>query len=303
MDDAAVVRPEGATRSIVLTMDVITPIVDDARAFGAIAACNAISDVYAMGGRPEVALTFLGMPTEVLGNEVVGEVLAGVHEICERAGCAIVGGHTMKDSEPKCGLAVVGSVDSEGIWSQRFAEVGDQLVLTKPIGTGLIGQAVRAESADPETVALAVEQMTSLNDVACEVGIAHGAHACTDITGFGLLGHLRNLVEASEVTIELSSSAVPRFPGVEELAASGCVPGGSRRNLAFASAVTSFEPSITEAAQLVLADAQTSGGLLLAFPPDRVDQALVELHQRGVTVAAKVGAVVSSGDCAVRVTA
>lgn len=301
MDDAAVVRPDGAERSLVLTMDVITPIVDDPRAFGAIAACNAISDVYAMGGRPELALTFLGMPTEVLGEEVVGEVLAGVHEICQRARCAVVGGHTMKDSEPKCGLAVVGSVAPDAVWSQRFAKPGDVLLLTKPIGTGLVGQSVRGERADAEAVAAAVAQMTALNDVACEVGIAHGARACTDITGFGLLGHLRNLCEASEVTIELSASAVPRLPGVLELAASDCVPGGSRRNLAYASAITTFDPAIDEPMRLLLADAQTSGGLLLAFPPDRAVAALAELHDRGLEHASRVGVVAGDAVAALRV--
>lgn len=302
MDDAAVVRPEGAERSLVLTMDVITPIVDDPRAFGAIAACNAISDVYAMGGRPELVLTFLGMPTEVLGEEIVGEVLAGVHEICKRAGCAVVGGHTMKDSEPKCGLAVVGSVAPDAVWSQRFAQPSDVLVLTKPIGTGLIGQSVRGERADPAAVAAAVAQMTALNDVACDVGIVHAARACTDITGFGLLGHLRNLAEASEVTIELSAGAVPRFPGALELAASDCVPGGSRRNLAYAAAITTFDDGVDEPMQLLLADAQTSGGLLLAFPPERADAALSALHERGLDHAATVGTVVSRTRAEVRVT-
>lgn len=302
MDDAAVVRPDGAERSLVLTMDVITPIVDDARTFGAIAACNSISDVYAMGGRPELALTFLGMPTEVLGEEVVAEVLAGVHEVCQRARCAVVGGHTMKDSEPKCGLAVVGSVAPDAVWSQRFAKPSDVLLLTKPIGTGLVGQSVRAGRADPAAVAEAVAQMTALNDVACEVGIAHGARACTDITGFGLLGHLRNLAEASEVTIELRASAVPRLAGVLELAASDCVPGGSRRNLTYASEITTFDPSIDEPTQLLLADAQTSGGLLLAFPADRAEAALAELHGRGLEHAARVGEVVGAASAAVRVT-
>ncbi len=302
MDDAAIVRPDGAERSLVLTMDVVTPIVDDPRAFGAIAACNAISDVYAMGGRPELALTFLGVPTEVLGEAIVGEVLAGVHEVCQRARCAVVGGHTMKDSEPKCGLAVVGSVAPDAVWSQRFAEPSDVLLLTKPIGTGLVGQSVRGERADPEAVAAAVAQMTALNDVACEVGIAHAARACTDITGFGLLGHLRNLAEASEVTIELSASAVPRLPGALELAASDCIPGGSRRNLAYASAITTFGADVDEPMQLLLADAQTSGGLLLAFPADRAEAALAELHERGLTFAARVGEVTGAAPAAVRVT-
>jgi len=295
LDDAAIVRPDGATRAMVVTMDVITPIVDDARAFGAIAACNSVSDVYAMGGRPEVGLTFLGLPTDVLGVGVAEEVLMGVHELCERAKCAIVGGHTMKDTEPKCGLAVIGSVDPDDVWSQKRAQVGDKLVLTKPIGTGLVGQSVRAGRADDDTVADAVAQMMALNDVACEVGRRFGAHACTDVTGFGLLGHLRNVVEASQVRVELSAGEVPLLKGVVELAASGCVPGGSKRNLAYAGTVTEFDDSIDEAMQLVLADAQTSGGLLLFLPSAVAGDAVQALHDRGVGLASIVGEVTAAG--------
>jgi selenide,water dikinase len=270
---------------MVVTMDVITPIVDDARAFGTIAACNSISDVYAMGGRPEVALTFLGLPTEVLGDEIVGEVLEGVHELCARAKCAIVGGHTMKDSEPKCGLAVIGSVEPDRVWSQRFARVGDALVLTKPIGTGLVGQSIRQGNADARAVAAAVAQMSALNDVACEVGRRFGAHACTDVTGFGLLGHLRNVVEASAVEARLTASAIPMLPGVLALAAGDCVPGGSRRNLEYANAVTRFDEAIDEATQLVLADAQTSGGLLLFLPRANATDAVTAMADQGVAAA------------------
>jgi selenide,water dikinase len=270
---------------MVVTMDVITPIVDDARAFGTIAACNSISDVYAMGGRPEVALTFLGLPTEVLGDEIVGEVLEGVHELCARAKCAIVGGHTMKDSEPKCGLAVIGSVEPDRVWSQRFAQVGDALVLTKPIGTGLVGQSIRQGNADEAAVAAAIAQMSALNDVACEVGRRFGAHACTDVTGFGLLGHLRNVVEASGVEARLTASAIPLLPGVHALAAAGCVPGGSRRNLEYANVVTRFDEAIDEATQLVLADAQTSGGLLLFLPASAAHEAVTAMTDEGVAAA------------------
>jgi len=296
MDDAAIVRPEGAKRSMVLTMDVITPIVDDAHAFGAIAAANSLSDVYAMGGRPEVALSFVGLPTEVLGESIVGEVLAGVHEVCGRANCAIVGGHTMKDSEPKCGLSVVGSVEPDAVWSQRFAKPGDVLLLTKPIGTGLVGQSVRSDSADAAAVALAVAHMTALNDVACAVGRRFGAHACTDITGFGLLGHLRNLAEASGVELSLRFSDVPLLPGVVELAAAGCVPGGSRRNLSFAEPVLVMDDAVDDAQQLVLADAQTSGGLLLCLPPEHAADALQALHDEGVEAARVIGEVARAAD-------
>ena len=289
MDDAAVVRPDGANRSMVLTMDVITPIVDDAHAFGAIAAANSLSDVYAMGGRPEVALSFAGLPTDLLGVEVAERVLAGMSEACIRAKCTIVGGHTMKDSEPKCGLAVVGSVDPSRVWSQRFAQTGDVMILTKPIGTGLVGQSVRSGDADPGAVDEAVAQMISLNDVACAVGQRLEAHACTDVTGFGLLGHLRNMAEAANAQIQLRADDVPLLPGVLELAASGCVPGGSRKNLTYAEAVTQFDDKISEAMRLVLADAQTSGGLLLLLPEARAQEALAGLADGGVQRAAVIG--------------
>ena len=172
------IKPDGG-RSLVLTMDVITPIVDDAHAFGAIAAANSLSDVYAMGGRAEVALSFVGCPTAKLAPGTLQAILEGMTDACMRARCAVVGGHTMKDSEPKCGLAVVGSVESDRVWSQRFAQPGDVLVLTKPIGTGLVGQSVRAGVADPAALALAIVHMTALNDIACEVGRRFGTHACT----------------------------------------------------------------------------------------------------------------------------
>jgi selenide,water dikinase len=290
LDDAAVVRPEGAERSLLLTLDVITPIVDDPQIFGEIAACNSLSDVYAMGGRAELALTFLGFPTEVLGEAMVGEVLAGVHAVCKRARCAIVGGHTMKDSEPKCGLAVIGSVAEGAVWSQRFARPGDALVLTKPLGTGLVGQAVRQGDADPEAMAEAIAHMTSLNDVAAEVARRFGVHACTDVTGFGLLGHLRNVVEASGVEAHLEASSVPLLPSALALARADCVPGGSRKNLAYAAPITRFDEAVDEAQRLVLADAQTSGGLLLFLPQSRAAEAVAALQSEGVARAAVIGA-------------
>lgn len=288
MDDAAVVRPTADGRALLLTMDVITPIVDDARTFGAIAACNALSDVYAMGGRPEVALSFVGLPTEVLGDEVVAEVMAGMNEVCLRAGCAIVGGHSMKDAEPKCGLSVVGSVDADAIWSQALGRPGDALILSQPIGTGLIGQAVRQEQVGPEALAEATRHMTTLNDVAARVGRQVGAHAATDVTGFGLLGHLRHVVEASGLSAEIIASSVPLLPQARELAVAGVVPGGTRRNLAYAEVVTRFE-GVEATDQLVLADAQTSGGLLLAVAADRANEAVAALRDGGLAEAAAIG--------------
>lgn len=282
-------------------MDVITPIVDDPRSFGAIAACNALSDVYAMGGRPELALSFLGVPSDTLGLEVVREILAGVHDVCARARCAIVGGHTMKDSEPKCGLSVVGSVEPERVWSQRFAREGQALVLTKAVGTGLLGQSVRRGDIPPDALDAAVRRMTQLNDVACDLGRRHGVTACTDVTGFGLLGHLRNLTEASLVEVEISAGEVPVLPGALALAGEGCVPGGTRRNLDYAGAVTTFDERIDSAMRLVLADAQTSGGLLLSLPEQAAPSLVHDLVAAGVEDARIIGRVGRVGAAAIRV--
>lgn len=284
-------------------MDFITPIVDDPFAFAAIAAANSLSDVYAMGGAPQVALSFVGCPVDELAPGTLEGILAGLSDVCGKARCVIVGGHTMKDSEPKCGLAVVGSVPREAMWSQRFAQVGDVLVLSKAIGTGLIGQSVKKGTADPVALARATQQMMALNDVACDVGKQVGTHACTDITGFGLLGHLKNLVEASGVRVRLNAGAVPLLDGVLELAASGCVPGGSRRNLSYAEPYCSFADDVDEAMRLALADAQTSGGLLLAVPADRADEAVDQLRERGCPDSARIGQIESTGKAHIDVTA
>lgn len=286
------VRPLDAApgaRSLVLTIDVITPIVDDPRAFGGIAAANAMSDVWAMGGRPEVALSFAGVPTDKVSLEVLGEILQGVQEACARAGCGIVGGHTIADAEPKCGLAVVGSVDPARVWSHRSARPGDALILTKALGTGIVGQAIRAGRADEALVARATEQMLMLNGPACEVGLAVGASSCTDVTGFGLLGHLRNLVEAADLGATVWAAAVPAIEGALPFAEEGLVPGGTKRNLAYAGQVTAFAEGVEEARRLLLADAQTSGGLLLCVPEARAEEALGRLRDAGCARAAVVG--------------
>jgi selenide,water dikinase len=220
LDDAAVVRPDAASssRSMVLTIDVITPIVDDPRAFGAIAAANSMSDVWAMGGRPEVALSFVGFPNDKLPLSALEEVLQGVRDACARASCAVVGGHTIGDSEPKCGLAVVGSVDPRRVWSHASARAGDVLVLTKAIGTGVVGQAIKAGSAAPAIVAAATAQMMALNDVACAVGLDAGASSATDVTGFGLLGHLKHMADASGLRAIVEASKVPLLEGARAFA-------------------------------------------------------------------------------------
>jgi selenide,water dikinase len=275
---------------------VITPIVDDPRTFGGIAAANALSDVWAMGGRAEVALSFVGFPTDKLPLEALAEVVAGMSDACARAGAAIAGGHTIADSEPKAGLAVLGSVDPARVWSHRAARAGQALVLTKAIGTGVIGQAIRAGTAPEASVAAAVAQMLALNDRACAVGIEVGATSCTDVTGFGLLGHLGNILDASGLQAEIAAGAVPLIEGAHAIAAAGTVPGGSKRNLKAALARTTFADGIDEATRLLFADAQTSGGLLLCVPEDRADEAVRRLRDEGCARAAAIGRLAAAGE-------
>lgn len=282
--------------SLVYTLDVITPNVDDPVVFGRIAAANALSDVYAMGGTPQVALSFVGIPTEVVGEHVVRDVMVGMNEACREAGATIVGGHTMKDAEPKCGLAVIGRVPDDA-WMQTGARAGDALVLTKPLGTGLLGQAMQTDRASTAQAAAATASMVMLNRRASELGRAHagGVHAATDITGFGLLGHLRNVVAGSSVSIRVEADRVPQLPGALAFAEAGVVPGGSRRNLTYAEAVTTFEADVATSLRLVLADAQTSGGLLLFVPEAGADALVAALHADGHPHAARIGRVEAEG--------
>jgi selenide,water dikinase len=289
LDDAAIAHVYPGQRALVMTIDVITPIVDDPRAFGSIAAANSISDVYAMGGRPELAMTFVGFPSDKLPIEVLGEILGGVRDVCARARCAIVGGHTIVDPEPKCGLSVTGTVDPARLWSHKSARAGDVLVLTKRIGTGVTGQAIRAGKASPDLVRRVTEQMIRLNDAACEIGLALGATSCTDVTGFGLLGHLRNIVEASDLRATLRAADVPLIEGVRAFVEEGVLPGGTKRNLKYAAPVTSFADAVPEALRLLLADAQTSGGLLLCVPASNAAEAARRLADAGCDGAAIVG--------------
>lgn len=286
-DDAAVYRLSD-DRALVATVDFFTPIVDDARTWGAIAAANALSDIYAMGGTPLFALNLVGWPRDTLPFDLLGEVIAGAAEVAHRAGCLIVGGHSVDDAEPKFGMAVIGEAHPERLLTSRGARPGDVLVLTKPLGTGVLTTALKRDLLDPADLAAAVESMTALNDTAARVALAHGARAATDVTGFGLLGHLGNILTGSDVGAELSFDTLPVLPGVMELVKQGVVPGGTRRNLAAATSVR-WDADLTEAEQILPADAQTSGGLLMAFPPERVTSALDALGEAGTIAKAVVG--------------
>lgn len=279
-DDAAVyVLPGG--QGLVQTVDFFTPIVDDPFDWGRIAAANAFSDVYAMGGKPALALNLVAWPVKELPLPMLARVLEGGSQVAREAGVIILGGHSIHDPEPKYGMAVTGFVDPGRVVRNSTMQPGDRLVLTKPLGLGIITTAIKRKEASPAQVALAVETMTSLNGPASEAMIEVGVSACTDVTGFGLLGHLHIALAAAGASATIDAGAVSLLPGTLELAAAGVVPSGTRENHAFVRGATDWG-GLTEAEQLVLADAQTSGGLLIAVPLSRVEQLREALVSRGV---------------------
>ena len=275
-DDAAVVRIDERT-AVVATADFFTPVVDDAYDWGRIAAANALSDVYAMGGRPVVAVNLVGWPMDQLPLELLGEVLRGGADIGREAGCHVAGGHSIDDPEPKYGMAVTGVVDPQRLLRNDAAKAGLPLSLSKPLGVGVLNNRHKSTG---EVFAHAVESMARLNRDAGQAAVAAGAEAATDVTGFGLLGHLRSMAEASGVDVEVQASAVPALPGVVEMVADGWVAGGTRRNLAWVTERTD-SAGVDEAALILLADAQTSGGLLFGAEPARAEQAVSALRVSG----------------------
>ena len=298
-DDAAVLRLDDQ-RALVLTTDFFTPIVDDARDWGRIAAANALSDVYAMGGHPLLALNLTAWPAATLPLDLLAEVLRGGAEVAREAGCLVVGGHSVDDPEPKYGMAVVGLADPSRLLTVDRARPGDHLVLTKPLGTGVVATALKRGGADPESVARAVASMTTLNAAASEAALDAGVRAATDVTGYGLLGHLHRMLRASGVAAEVDAARVPFLPGAAELAAAGFVPGGTRNNQAFLAGMVELDPGVPPVVATLLHDAQTSGGLLLAVPPGALGGLLDDLHGRGLRPAL-VGRVVDGPAGAVRV--
>jgi len=274
-DDAGVVRLT-ADLAIVQTVDFFTPIVDDPYAFGRIAATNALSDIYAMGGTPLSALNLVAYPLERLGAGVLGEILRGGHDAATAAGAAVVGGHSIDDPEPKYGMAVTGTVHPGAILTNAGGRPGDRLVLTKPLGAGAVATAIKRGLAGRELVERAVAVMTALNDTAAQQARAAGARALTDVTGFGLLGHLHELASASGCAAEVYAAAVPAIDGVLELLEDDrAVAGGSQRNRRDAAGFASFAASVEEPRRRLVTDAMTSGGLLAAVPAATMDGSVV----------------------------
>ena len=286
-DDAAVYRLDDKI-GLVLTVDFFTPITDDPYEFGSVAAANSLSDVYAMGGRPLVALNVVGFPA-ALAVEMLGDVLRGGYDKAAEANCLIVGGHTVDDNEPKYGLSVVGLVEPGRQVSNAGAQPGDVLVLTKPLGTGIVTTGCKVGVAPPGSVETAVEIMATLNRAASEAMMEVGVNACTDVTGFGLMGHLTGMLRASGVGAEITASAVPVLPGVDELLAQGVAPGGTHRNEAGVADYVDWDSAISDNERLLLCDAQTSGGLLISVAEERLSQLMDALEAGGVETRAVVG--------------
>lgn len=283
-DDSAVYRMSDDT-AVLLTVDFFTPIVDDPYDFGRITAANALSDIYAMGGRPLTAMNLLAFPCS-LGADVVGEVVRGGAEKVTEAGAVTVGGHTIDDKEPKFGLSVMGVVHPDQVVRNRGAKPGDIVVLTKPIGTGLWGTALKTGYVTAAEARGVIESMAALNSAAAEAMVEVGVNAGTDITGFGLAGHLHEMAKASGCGAEIELASVPLFDRVHEWVDAGIVPGRTAEIVAWSKAFTTWDSAEDRAHWMqVLCDPQTSGGLMMAVPPERVDTLLAELQSRDVLVA------------------
>jgi selenide,water dikinase len=290
-DDAAVLRLDG-DRALVLTTDFFTPIVDDPGDWGRVAAANAMSDVYAMGGRPVLAVNLAAWPGDGLPLELLAQVLRGGAEVAAAAGCLVAGGHTIDDPVPKYGMAVVGMADPGRLITIDRAAPGDRLILTKPLGTGIVATALKRGTVDDRVLRTAVASMTLLNAGASEAALAAGVRAGTDVTGFGLLGHLHRMLAASGAAAEITSGRVPLLCGAAGLAAAGYVSGGTRANIARMNDVLTVIGDVPPEVVILLHDAQTSGGLLLATPPAAAASLLADLTGRGLT-AAMIGKVVA----------
>jgi selenide,water dikinase len=289
-DDAAVYRLSDDL-ALILTTDFFTPVVDGPYDFGAVAAANALSDVYAMGGTPVAALSLVGFPNGALPAEVLGEILRGAAEKAQEAGIAVVGGHTIQTDEPIFGLAVVGRAAPKSVITNAGARAGDLLVLTKPLGLGVITTASKRDEDELGAISEAITVMTTLNQDASSVLVRAGAHALTDVTGFGLLGHLRGMAAASGVSAEIWFESVPILPAARVYVQKGLAPGGTHANRRFLSNWVSYDSDIDDNEQLLLCDAQTSGGLLAALPNDRAEQVVRELRSAGALAAALIGSI------------
>jgi len=291
-DDAGVYQIDDEI-ALVQTVDFITPIVDDPYTYGRIAAANAMSDIYAMGGKPLTALNIVGFPRRSLGLSVLTEILRGGLEVIHEAGAVLLGGHTVDDSELKYGLAVTGTVHPQKVVKNSEARMGDVLILTKALGTGIISTANKAGMAEVGFLQKAVDSMTRLNDQASAAMLEWGAHACTDITGFGLLGHASEMARGCGLSFRFFFPRIPILSGAREYAAQGMVPGGAYCNQDHFGREVSISETVPESERIILFDPQTSGGLLIALPVAAGGKLLDNLKKRGIAEAALVGEVIA----------
>jgi selenide,water dikinase len=278
--------------AIVLSLDFFTPIVDDPYTFGQVAAANSLSDIYAMGGTPIVAMNIICFPIKTMDISILQDVLRGGLDKMREAEVLLVGGHSVEDNELKYGLSVTGTIHPQKVITNKGARAGDKLILTKPLGTGIINTALKAGMADERSVAGSIECMTALNRKASELMAEVEVHACTDVTGFGLLGHACEMIEGEEVGMAIYPSEVPILRGTEEYVKMGLVPGGTIRNRDFRLSMIERVAEITDEKLLILFDAQTSGGLLISVPGPQAPTLLEKLHQGGINDAAIIGEVV-----------
>ena len=292
LDDAGVYKLSD-NLAIIQTIDFFTPIVDDPYDFGQIAVANALSDVYAMGGKPLTAMNVVCFPTKKLDISVLKDILKGGIDKMKEAGVTLVGGHSIDDAELKYGLSVTGTVHPKRLVTNSGAKVGDKLILTKPLGTGIISTALKAGKASKETIAKVTKYMAALNKQASELMQEIGVHACTDITGFGFIGHVSQLAQSSQVGIKVNSASVPVFPEAKEFAAKGLCPGGLNRNREFYGKKVEFSKQVPEYIKDILFDPQTSGGLLLSLAPKAAELLINKLNKAGVRDAAIIGEVIS----------
>jgi selenide,water dikinase len=291
-DDAGVYKLSDEL-AIIQTIDFITPIVDDPYTFGQIAAANALSDVYAMGGRPLTAMNVVCFPIKSQDISTLGEILRGGWDKMQEAGVTLVGGHSVEDDELKYGLSVSGVVHPSKIITKDGAKVGDKLLLTKPLGTGLVSTALKGGIAEKKAMDRAAGVMATLNKTASELMLESGVHACTDITGFGLLGHASGMIEDGPLGMEIRLSSIPLLPEAMEFAQMGLVPAGTQRNREFRSNMIEMANEISDDIMNILFDPQTSGGLLIAIAAENAEGLLQELHRHGVADAAIVGEILA----------
>ena len=287
-DDAGVYKLSDDL-AIIQTIDFITPIVDDPYIFGQIAAANSLSDVYTMGGKPITAMNVVCFPTKTLDISVLGEILRGGLDKLREAGAVLLGGHSIEDPELKYGLSVTGVVHPANLITKEGAQIGDKLIITKPLGTGIVSTALKGGVAGKEAVAHITASMTTLNKRASELMIEAGAHACTDITGFGLLGHACGMIENSMVGMEINIAAIPVFPEARGFAEMGLVPGGTHRNKEFRLSMIEHAGVIDDDIWNILFDPQTSGGLLISIASADADTLIENLHRHGIEDAAIIG--------------